>query len=140
MADEGIGDLSMAPINPFELGVPPGMQVAESINKYLWVVTPDAVPIAVEQPKQGVKVKRGYLSHTNLTGGEPAHCGGELWFVDDSTVVINGGSSRYAPRDAGELDKIARAFKAAGYRTATMGWNDETASSFRYLRGDPQWI
>jgi len=137
---EGVDDLSIAPIKLFERGVPPGMQVAESINKYLWVVAVNAVPIAIEQPRAGVTVGRGYLSHTNLTGGAAAHCGGELWFTDDSTVILNGGSSRYAPRTKAELDDIARSFKVAGYRAATMGWNDETAASFRSLRGDPQWL
>lgn len=137
---EGINDLSIAPTKSFELGVPPGMQVSESIAKYLWVVAPVTVPVAIEQPRPGVVVQRGYLSHTNLTGGAPAHCGGELWFLDDSTIVLNGGSSRYAPRSAAELDSAARGFKSAGYRVATMGWNDETASSNRFLRGDPQWL
>lgn len=139
-ATEGLVDLTTAPINTFHQGVPPGMQVTDSINKYLWVVGPNEVPIAIEGPRPTEQLARGYLSHTNLTGGGNAHCGGELWFIDDSTVIINGASSRYAPRGASELNEVALDFKASGYRTATMGWNDETGASNRYLRGDPQWV
>lgn len=138
--DEGLGELSCAPAKAFERGVPPGMEVTKGINKYLWVIANTEVPIAVEEPGKGTPVDRGYLSHTNLTGGASAYCGGELWFIDDSTVILNGGSSRYPPREAAELEGVAFGFKAAGYRTATMGWNSEAASSFRSLRGDPQWI
>src|SRR5882672_8818343 len=127
-AAEGLVDLTTAPTNAFQQGVPPGMQVTDSINKYLWVIGPGEVPVAIEGPRPERQVQRGSLSHTNLTGGGNAHCGGELWFIDDSTVIINGASSRYAPRGASELNEIAVSFKACGYRTATMGWNDETGT------------
>jgi hypothetical protein len=139
-AEEGLRELTIAPIQSPILGIPPSLQSAAGTNKYLWVVAVSAVPIAMEQPQAGVTLSRGCLSHTNLTGGTTAHCGGELWFADDSSVIINGGSGRYPPREAAELQKIATSFKAAGYRTASMGWNDETNRSYRTLRGEPQWI
>lgn len=139
-ATEGLQDLTIAPTQSAILGIPPSLQSASGTNKYLWVVMAAAVPIATEQPKEGVSLSRGYLSHTNLTGGMVAHCGGELWFTDDSSVIINGGSGRYPPRGEAELREIASSFKTAGYRTASMGWNEETNQSFRTLRGEPQWI
>jgi hypothetical protein len=139
-AVEGLQTLNVAPAQSPILGLPPSLQSAAGTNKYLWVVAMADVPIATERLQAGVKLSRGCLSHTNLTGGTVAHCGGELWFADDSSIIVNGGSGRYPPRDAAELEQIAISFKLAGYRTASMGWNDETNRSYRTLRGEPQWI
>lgn len=137
---EGLEELMFSAVRTYEVGTPPCDEKSKGINKYLWVVSQKSVPIALEDLRPGVVLQRGYLSHTNLTGGDEAHCGGEVWFTDQSTVIVNGGSSRYRPRSSAELEKIAASFKSAGYRTATMGWNPETAVPFRALRGDPQWI
>lgn len=108
-------------------------------TKYLWVVAQEGVPAALECPKGGTRLSRGRLAHTNLTGGHDAHTGGELWFFDPESIILNGGSGRYGPRSPNELDSVARAFKAAGYKVASMGWDDEAGPS-RYLRGEPEWI
>ena len=108
-------------------------------TKYLWVVAVGGVPAALERPSQGTTLKRGRLTHTNLTGGEPAHTGGELWFQGENRIVINGGSGRYTPRGPEELNSVALSFKAAGYIVASMGW-DEEGGFVRFLRGDPEWI
>jgi hypothetical protein len=53
---------------------------------------------------------------------------------------LNGGSGRYPPRSAEELDDVAKAFKAIGYKVAHMGWDAGTNAPARYLRGDPLWL
>jgi hypothetical protein len=137
---EGYGELTVAPAKAPTVGIPPSSPSVTGTNRYLWVVALESVPIAMEELRPGVHLDRGRLSHTNLTGGANAHCGGELWFINDSSIVLNGGSGRYPPRSSAELAKVANAFKAAGYRTASMGWNTETNASYRSLRGDPQWL
>ena len=105
-------------------------------SKYLWVVAIGGVPTALEHPSQGTTLRRGRLTHTNLTGGAEAHTGGELWFHQEDRIVINGGSGRYPPRNAEELRSVALALKAAGYMVASMGW-DEEGGVVRFLREDP---
>lgn len=139
--DEGILELSISPAKGIVTGCcPTSRQDAHEANttKYLWVVAKINMPVALEHPANGTTLARGRLAHTNLTGGEDAHTAGELWFCDEGTIVINGGSSRYKPRSSEELMSMARSFKAAGYKVANMGW-DETGP-VRFLRGQPEWL
>jgi hypothetical protein len=105
----------------------------------LWVIGPEKIPHALEFLPD-VAFHRGYLSHTNLTGGAPAHSGGELWFTTASSIVINGGSGRYPPRSPEELEAVAAAFKGVGFQVASMGWDEEINAPARYLRGTPNWL
>ncbi len=109
-------------------------------RKYLWSVSPSNVPFALENGANRNKLSRGYLSHTNLTGGLPAFSGGEMWFIDDNTVVINGGSSRYLPRGVEELADVSLAMKACGFKVGHMGWNFGTKRFARFKRGEPTWV
>ena len=134
-----------------EFTLPPSREVAccpdltenpvRNESKYLWIVGANNVPFAIEVLEGRVRPSRGYLTHTNLTGGDPAHSGGELWFHDENSIIINGGSGRYPPRDEAELETIARSFKKAGYQVASMGWDTELGRPARYRRGSVvEWI
>jgi hypothetical protein len=145
--DEGLLELEFPPDDCVVPGPYPGspqeafnVDSKSSLTKYLWVVAADGVPIALERSEQSKALTRGSLAHTNLTGGADAHTAGELWFHDEDRVVINGGSSRYTPKDPAELMSVARSFKDAGYDVASMGWDDERGLPARMLRGEPEWI
>jgi hypothetical protein len=97
--------------------------------RLLWVVTSD-VRCAHEHSELAKKFTRKYLSHTNITGGEQAHSGGQLAFLKhaDSAVreiVLDGRSSRYMPRSSKELKEVAEAFASTGYDVHSLGWDDE---------------
>jgi hypothetical protein len=136
---EGLNELASPPYAPAKTGNPPRRAREAESTKYLWVVAPTTVPFALESLPE-VRLQRGRLSHTNLTGGGPAHSGGEMWFTEASIIVMNGGSGRYLPRSAEELEDVAKAFKAVGYKVAHMGWDNELQVPARYLRGDPRWL
>jgi hypothetical protein len=136
---EGLNELQLPPYGAANIGAAPRKAREAESTKYLWVVAQSNVPFALEM-LPNVKFERGRLSHTNLTGGAPAHSGGEMWFTDPSIIIMNGGSGRYPPRSTDELDDVAKAFKAIGYKVAHMGWDTETSAPARYLRGDPQWL
>ncbi|MBA7532092.1 hypothetical protein ES705_24318 [subsurface metagenome] len=63
---------------------------------FLWVIDETMIRIIRENTRN---VKRTHDStcvcHTNLTGGEKAHVGGEMFFADDGRVFINPFSDRY---------------------------------------------
>jgi hypothetical protein len=110
-------------------------------NTYLWVIGETSIPAALETIEIGQQLASGVIKHTNLTGGLPAHCGGEAWFVYDDAVVIGGSSGRYGP-EAGDLQQLVDAalvFKEQGYRVAALGM-DETGYMATLLVGDPQWL
>jgi hypothetical protein len=136
---EGLNELESSPFAAAKTAAPPRKAGEGETTKYLWVVTPTNVPFALELLPE-VQLQRGRLSHTNLTAGAQAYSGGEMWFTDPSIVVINGGSGRYPPRSVIELNDVAKAFKATGYKVAHMGWDREIDAPARYLRGDPQWL
>jgi hypothetical protein len=136
---EGLQSVIAAPNEAAKTGTAPTKAGESEDTKYLWVISVEDVPLALERDN-AAKLQRGYLSHTNLTGGADAHSGGELWFTDVSVLILNGGPGRYPPRTEAELEQAALAFKAMGYKVANMGWDSGTDSPLRYLRGDPKWI
>lgn len=136
--EEGLRSFGRPPMDSVNIASPPASSDPAAEGKYLWAVEPDRLPYALEQ-LPGISLRRGCLTHTNLTAGRAAHAGGEMWFVDHASIVINGGSGRYPPRSADELEAIAGSFRNCGYRVASMGWDLETNTPARYLRGQPQW-
>jgi hypothetical protein len=73
---EGLNELAPPPYAAAKIGNAPRQAREEESTKYLWVVTPTNVPFALESLPE-VGLQRGRLSHTNLTGGGPAHSGGK---------------------------------------------------------------
>lgn len=110
-----------------------------SSNKFLWVVRPDDVKIALEAGELRRTVTGGVIKHTNLTAGM-AHSGGELWFDGIERVYINGCSGRFTPRSSLELECVVSSFQAAGYRVCTFGWDSDMNKPVRLLRkADIKW-
>lgn len=110
-------------------------------NTYLWVIIENSIPAALEAAMVGKSLRTGIIKHTNLTGGDKAHCGGEVWFIEDTTVVLNGSSGRYGPSlfDDNQIIDAGRVFKEQGYRVAVLGM-DETGHPATLLVGEPKWL
>jgi len=102
-------------------------------GKYLWLVRPDDVKIALEHGQLRRSEKNGPLKHTNLTAGE-AHSGGELWFENDTAIYVNGGSGRFKPRSGDELQAVVAGFQSAGYTVCSFGWDYGSNKEKRFLR------
>ena len=110
-------------------------------NLYLWLVRSDDVKICPENGVLGQSTQRERLSHTNLSGPAPAHCGGELWFRDAGSLYLNGGSSRFTARNRAEWEAIEAAFRVSGYKVCSFGWNEEIGKPKRTLRkGEIEWL
>jgi hypothetical protein len=110
-------------------------------NTYLWVIDQNSIPAALETVEVGQQLASGVIKHTNLTGGQSAHCGGEVWFINEDDLLIGGSSGRYGP-DTGDVQQLLEAalvFKEQGYRVAALGM-DETGFMATLLVGDPQWL
>jgi hypothetical protein len=131
-------DMLEPPDNGVELGEASGASRANT--KYLWLVGETYVVLGLENGATGRTLSRGRLAHTNLSGGRPAHTGGELWFRDERSAWINGGSGRYPPRNVAELESVADAARAAGYVVCCAGWDSEQNRPQRMFRGDEPWL
>ena len=119
-------------LNPTEIS-------PDNDKRCLWAVRTLDVPFVREHVSVSPPLPSGVCKHTNLTGGEDAHCGGEVWFVSGHRLIINGASGRYPPRELPELEEIVRAFETAGYEVWSMGWDSEVDRPARILRGSPPW-
>jgi hypothetical protein len=138
--ENGLKELDRPPSEDLNFSMP-----SVPNGKYLWVVASAGLPYALELSPNivsifpGLASRDGRISRTNLTGGGDAHSGGEMWFPDKATIILNGGSGRYPPRSPQELADIVVAFRACGWRAASMGWDTETNGPSRVMRGVPQW-
>jgi hypothetical protein len=132
--------LRVAPAAEILTGAPPTEPRSAGEKMHVWLVLPDDVVYSEEMGASGMATERKRLSHTNLSGGEKAHCGGELWFRDESSIWITGGSSRYAPRTQEELELVARSFVDSGYSVCSCGWDEGIAGPARFFRGSEQWV
>ncbi len=119
--------------------IPAASGRAEDIR--LWVVRSQDVVAAPEHCAFGKARKAGSVKHTNLTGGAPAHCGGELLWVDGMTLILSGASGRYPPRTVRELLDAATAFRDSGYQVWYLGLDPDTNWP-RSMASDiaPEWM
>ena len=110
------------------------------LGTYLWVVRTDDVVHAREDDPAGAKLESKVIKHSNLTGGADAHCGGELLFLGESVIALNGASGRYGPNSATEMAAVARAFRSSGYGVWSYGFSEETMTAYRFGDRDPEWV
>lgn len=120
---------------------PPLLTEANLKNCMLWVVREDDVVWAPENGPFGKTLESGVIKHTNLTGGAAAYCGGELLVLEETlTVVVNGCSGRYGPKNPTEMDGVASAFAQSGYGVWSMGYDEEAARPLPFIGVRPKWI
>lgn len=119
---------------------PPLLEAHQTQHAHLWVVRDVDVVHAEERCAFGASLETRVIKHTNLTGGKAAFSGGELLFLDESTVVINGCSGRYGPRSKTELDMVAQAFAKSGYSVWSMGFDEETNRPTQFIGTFPEWV
>lgn len=78
-------------------------------KKYLWTIDGRGINIIKERSVDGRVFK-----HTNIS--EKASIGGEVWFKDKNTIIINAGSGRFGDGNKNISD--------ANYRNAVNVWRD----------------
>ena len=124
---DGVRRISPAPAVDADHGHPPKSRIRPGKNTHLWVIDNTGLPYLLETPLASLDGDKP--KHTNLAG--EAHVAGELWFVDESTVIVSGGSGRFPPRSPDELDSAVAVFGAFMYSTDSLGWDHETGAPNR---------
>jgi hypothetical protein len=108
--------------------------------RHLWVVRRDDFPVALEACPWGRKLEDRKIRHSNLTGGSPAHSGGEIWFIGDERIAVNASSGRYGAENEAEFDMIVEALRHSGYHVASMGFDiDNVTIANKIFVGPPTW-
>lgn len=126
--------LVVAPQESASQGTPPRSRDDYGAGRYLWVIDHRGVPYLLEQPM--AECDGSMPKHTNVTGGEPAWIGGEVWFAGPSNLFVSGGSGRYPPDSAGHLESAVDVFRAHLYAVTSLGWDHETESARRFYATD----
>jgi hypothetical protein len=83
-------------------------------TKYLWVIDDKGLKLILESTKNP-DAERGCVCHTNITGGDPALQGGELWFGTDEKVYINNSSGRYGATTLIQRKAVLAYFQSIGF-------------------------
>ena len=130
-AEQGLVQLNeTAPANP-QPGQPRRNHGDNGENCHIWVVDVSGIPCILETA--GGRSDDERLRHTNLTGGEAASIGGELWFQDRKTVYLSGASRRYPPRSEEQLNRAVELFQQVGFEVTSLGWDNDLQQPLRVL-------
>lgn len=140
--EEGLREFDEAPNEEAAWAPTPRSEEGAALNRHLWVVTKASVPYALESSPFSQTLESRVIKHTNLTGAKPAITGGEMWFVDGATIIINGCSGRYGPQSEEQLRSAALAFKSCGFQVGYIGYNELLAEWGEIVEddGDLQWV
>lgn len=136
-ASDGVLHIVTAPFPNTRRAHPNGSDA--DVGRHLWVFVGDnskpALPAIVELTPIVPPLETGKVKHTNLTGGGPASCGGELW-VDPVTagLYVSGASGRFGPDDPAQLADAVSVFVELGYAVRSFGWDNENDRPARFLR------
>jgi hypothetical protein len=133
--EDGLRHLAEPPALGVQTSLPPRRYQEYEEAKYLWAIKNHGLPFILEKCDACAATVRGKASHTNLTGGSEALCGGEMWFGSETKIYLDGGSGRYPPREPRELEMVAEAIKDAGYEVISFGWEEELNRPARFYRG-----
>ncbi len=88
-------------------------------GKYLWVIDEDGLRTVLEAIPNS-NAERGNMCHTNITGGQEALQGGEMWFGSDGNVYINDRSGRYGAENDVQWDAVVEYFGFVWYNVENL--------------------
>lgn len=135
---DGVLEFSLPPMSFTHAGHPSG-EGLEVKNTYLWVIMSDKIPYILEKGEASLRLHGREVKHTNLTGGGPAHCGGEIWFSTDGFFFFSGRSGRYGPESEEKLKDTAESLQASGHSFICLGWDEEVGRPSIILREEFAW-
>lgn len=116
---------------------PPQITTTMLLERVLWAVRTDEVVAAYEICAFSLAMPSGKIKHTNLTGGGDAYAGGELLHLSGESIIVNGCSGRYGPRNEAEMQALERAFHASGYKVWSMGYDKDAGRPYYFGAVDP---
>ena len=90
------------------------IETNKKYGKYLWVIDKNGLCFILEATSNPA-ASRGFVCHTNITGGGQALQGGELWFGENNYIYINFWSGRYGASTINHSIGVVEYFKFVGY-------------------------
>jgi hypothetical protein len=101
-------------------GNPPDFIVSSPDNllpekRYLWIINEEGLHIIYEHTAN-LEAGRKIVCHSNITKGEIALQGGELWFLGGNEIIINYKSGRYGAETIAHEKAVVEYFELLGYK------------------------
>ena len=93
---------------------PETIELDPETGRYLWVIIETGMHIILEATVNDAS-QRKKVCHSNITGGQAALQGGELWFGTDEKVYINYRSGRYGAMTDEHMQTVVDYFIYVGY-------------------------
>lgn len=93
---------------------PETIELDPETGRYLWVITETGMHIILEATPNDASPRKK-VCHSNITGGQAALQGGELWFGTDEKVYINYRSGRYGAMTDEHMQTVVDYFIYVGY-------------------------
>jgi hypothetical protein len=112
--DQGVYELPHRPATQSQFpraSSPPRTKETAREARHLWVIRSGDVPVALEACAWGTTLQSMCIKHSNLTGGDDAHSGGEIWFINDDRIAVNAQSGRYGAESDREFKMIVDALR-----------------------------
>jgi hypothetical protein len=130
---DGVMQLTSPPLSVSERHIP---TKSGDPGCHLWVIDQSGIPFILEHVLLARPLASGRVTHTNLTGGAPASCGGEIWFdpADDALIYVNSCSGRYGPNSLYKLEHAVEVIRQLGYNTESFGWDFDADKPAKVLR------
>ncbi len=156
----GVGCIENHPLPNNEISEELPRALDSKAVRHVFVVARDGVPYINEKAPHSQTLESKRITHTNLTGCaavdvdddcdnscvcDPAHTGGELWFMSDQKVLVGGDSGRYGARmsEGDDVQKVladlVQCFLHAGYEVGSLGVDAQSGKPATLLLGDVQW-
>ena len=92
--------------------------VAENLNKearYLWIIDAEGKLSIILESTPNLAAERKCVCHSNMTGGGIALQGGELWFLNPKSIVLNFRSGRYGAETIDHEDAVVEYWQSLGF-------------------------
>ena len=93
---------------------PDTIELDPETGRYLWVITEAGMHIILEATPNDASPRKN-VCHSNITGGQAALQGGELWFGTDEKIYINYRSGRYGAMSEEQEQIVFDSFIYVGY-------------------------
>jgi hypothetical protein len=84
-------------------------------TKYLWIINTDGLFLILESTPN-MEASRKTVCHSNITKGDKALQGGELWFLSPNHVIINFKSGRYGAETIVHEMAVIEYFNLLGFK------------------------
>lgn len=112
--------VSGLPMSIFRVEVDDIVTNSPLLEKYLWIIDKSGLKIIRESTPNPKAEKKGVVCHTNITGGQHALQGGELWFGQDNRVYVNNKSGRYGANTTVQEEAVIAYFVSLGLEAVQL--------------------